>query len=81
MLFPVCFNVGIIVGPTLGGALASPALSYPRIFQGLDYWERYPYLLPNLVSALILLVASLVVFLGLQEVSLLFPTLFLLLVD
>jgi MFS family permease len=32
LLFPMCFNIGVIIGPILGGLLADPAGSYPKIF-------------------------------------------------
>jgi hypothetical protein len=42
-----------ILGPTLGGALARPVLSYPEFFQAGTIWDRFPYLLPNLVCTVI----------------------------
>ena len=35
----------------IGGALARPCISYPEMFPSGTIWERYPYLLPNLFSA------------------------------
>lgn len=35
----------------IGGALARPCLLYPDFFSPGSIWERYPYLLPNLFSA------------------------------
>lgn len=42
-----------ILGPTLGGALARPVINYPTFFQAGSIWERFPYLLPNLVCTAI----------------------------
>lgn len=42
-----------ILGPTLGGALARPVLNYPSFFRTGTIWERFPYLLPNLVCTVI----------------------------
>jgi hypothetical protein len=42
-----------ILGPTLGGALARPVLGYPYLFAQGTIWERFPYLLPNLVCTVI----------------------------
>ena len=42
-----------ILGPTLGGALARPVLSYPELFHAGSIWDRFPYLLPNLVCTMI----------------------------
>jgi hypothetical protein len=38
----------------LGGALAEPCESYPEIFRRGTIFDRFPYLLPNLVCAVIL---------------------------
>lgn len=38
-----------ILGPMLGGALAQPCINYPSIFHSGTIFERFPYLLPNLV--------------------------------
>ena len=35
----------------IGGALARPCISYPNLFAPGTIWEKYPYLLPNLFSA------------------------------
>lgn len=40
----------------IGGALARPCISYPELFPSGTIWDRYPYLLPNLFSALIVFV-------------------------
>src|SRR5580700_6666036 len=42
-----------ILGPSLGGALAQPCISYPGIFPPGSIFERFPYLLPNLVCTVI----------------------------
>ena len=65
---PLTFNIGVIVGPILGGLLSDPAHSYPGVFGDNKFLVRYPYATPNLVSALILLAALLAVWLGLEEV-------------
>jgi hypothetical protein len=40
-----------IVGASLGGALAEPVKNYPSMFRQGSIFERFPYLLPNLVCA------------------------------
>jgi len=37
----------------LGGALARPVEEYPTLFARDTIWDRFPYLLPNLVCTLI----------------------------
>lgn len=70
-------ETGVIVGPIIGGLLANPVENYPSIFgdnsmfggeHGVRWMRRWPYLLPNLVNAVILFAAAISVFLGLEEV-------------
>ena len=78
LLLPMCFNIGVIIGPILGGLLADPVGSYPRIFgaqsifggeYGVWWLKHWPYALPNLMSAVFLFMSALAVILGLEEVS------------
>ncbi|KAI1961510.1 hypothetical protein LOZ58_003366 [Ophidiomyces ophidiicola] len=78
LILPMCFNVGIIIGPILGGILADPIKTYPGIFgpgtllggkEGIWWMEKWPYALPNLASAIFMFLALIAVFLGLDEVS------------
>lgn len=68
-LLPMTFNIGVIVGPILGGLLADPAVSYPGMFGRIEFFRRFPYAMPNLVSAFFLLSAALAAWLCLEEVS------------
>ncbi|KAJ3354201.1 hypothetical protein HDU91_005795 [Kappamyces sp. JEL0680] len=52
-LFGLCFAIGIMVGPLLGGLLANPAQTMPSLFGSWDLFVRNPYLLPCLVSSFI----------------------------
>ncbi|KAI9931044.1 hypothetical protein ASPWEDRAFT_34422 [Aspergillus wentii DTO 134E9] len=76
LLLPMCFNIGVIIGPVLGGTLADPARSYPHlfgpgsVFGGKDgvYWmQRWPFALPNVLSGFFIFASLLAVFLGLDE--------------
>ncbi|KUI60569.1 hypothetical protein VP1G_07794 [Cytospora mali] len=67
LLLPMTFNIGIIIGPILGGLLADPAGSYPDLFGEIEFFRRFPYAAPNLVSAFFLFSASLSAFLCLEE--------------
>lgn len=51
----------------LGGALARPVLSYPSIFAENSLWDRFPYLLPNLVCTVIVTCGVVVGILFLEE--------------
>ncbi|KAI1461370.1 MFS general substrate transporter [Annulohypoxylon moriforme] len=55
-IMPVVWCLGSIIGPMIGGALARPCISYPSLFPPGTIWDRYPYLLPNLFSALIVFI-------------------------
>lgn len=74
---PFTFNVGILVGPLMGGWLQNPVQLYPKVFgpgsrlggkDGVAWMLTYPYALPNLVTASILALATLLCVLGLEEV-------------
>lgn len=76
LLLPMCFNVGVIIGPLIGGFLADPVHSLPDVFgpgsllgghDGVAWMRAYPYALPNLVCATLLTIATIGVILGLDE--------------
>jgi MFS family permease len=68
LLLPMTFNVGVIIGPILGGLLADPAGSYPKYFGNIAWLKKYPYAAPNILSACFLFCAMLGIFFGLEEV-------------
>lgn len=51
---PFIWCLGSIVGPALGGLLAQPTKFYPGVFPPGGLLEEYPYLLPNMVSSIVL---------------------------
>lgn len=61
------FNIGVVIGPVLGGILSDPAGTYPDLFGHVRFLVTFPYAVPNLVSAVFLLGATLAVWLGLEE--------------
>lgn len=63
------FNIGVIVGPILGGILSDPAGSYPDLFGDVNFFKKFPYATPNIVSAVFLGTALLMCWLMLEEVS------------
>ncbi|KAL9057695.1 MAG: hypothetical protein Q9162_002169 [Coniocarpon cinnabarinum] len=76
LIMPVTFNVGVLVGPLLGGWLQDPIHTFPKVFgpasvlggkNGVKWMTQFPYALPNLVSALFLLSSILLVVLCLEE--------------
>ncbi|KAF1935479.1 MFS general substrate transporter [Clathrospora elynae] len=78
LLLPMVSNIGVIVGPILGGLLANPLASYPSVFgegsmlggkEGVQWMRRWPYALPNLMSAVFLCLSSFAVLFFLEETS------------
>ncbi|KAI5201338.1 MFS general substrate transporter [Aureobasidium subglaciale] len=67
LLLPMTFNIGVIVGPILGGLLADPAGNYPATFGSITWLKQWPYALPNIVSAVFLFLSAMVLLLGLEE--------------
>ncbi|KAI9167585.1 Major facilitator superfamily transporter [Paramyrothecium foliicola] len=67
LLLPMTFNIGVIIGPILGGILSDPAASYPSLFGKVKFFLDFPYALPNIVSAMFLFLAAVAVWLGLEE--------------
>ena len=70
------FFLGVIIGPVLGGVLADPVGSYPRVFgensliggrDGVWWLKHWPYALPNLMSAIFLFLSASAVIFGLEE--------------
>lgn len=55
------------MGPALGGALAKPVENYGKIFVKGSIWDRFPYLLPNLVCTFVVLCGVVVGILFLEE--------------
>lgn len=73
----MCFNIGVIIGPILGGSLADPVNNLPHLFgpgsvlggkEGVWWMRHWPYALPNILSAIFIFMSLVAVFLGLEEV-------------
>lgn len=78
----MCFNIGVIIGPILGGILADPVKSYPWLLgpgsfvggkNGVWWMQQWPYALPNILSAIFILFSFFAILFCLEEVSLLHP--------
>lgn len=65
--FSIGGNLGIFLGPVIGGVLASPATQYPGLFDGLEFFERHPYALPGFATGAISATTAVIVALFLDE--------------
>ncbi|KAF1996427.1 MFS general substrate transporter [Amniculicola lignicola CBS 123094] len=66
---PFVWTLGGIIGSAMGGYLAQPAHYYPTVFSKDGIFGRYPYLLPNLVAVVCILLAILQGVFFLEETS------------
>jgi MFS family permease len=64
---PFVWSVGTIIGPMIGGLFADPAVTYPDLFPPGSLFERFPYLLPNLMCAALLLISIILGYFLLEE--------------
>lgn len=64
---PFVWTVGGIVGSALGGFLAMPVQNFPGVFDKGTIWDKFPFLLPNLVCAGVVVLGLIVGFLFLEE--------------
>jgi MFS family permease len=66
-IMPFVWCLGSIIGPAMGGALATPCESYPWLFPRDTIFARHPFLLPNLVCVGVLLLGITIGVLFLDE--------------
>lgn len=66
-LLPLVWQIGSIVGPVLGGALASPVTKLPGLFGENKFLRRFPFALPNLVNGVVFTIGLLTGILFLKE--------------
>lgn len=54
---PFVWSIGSIIGPAIGGTFASPHDQWPVFFNESSIFTRFPYLLPNIICAFMLLIS------------------------
>lgn len=54
---PFVWSIGTIIGPAIGGLFANPSVSLPSVFPKSGLFTTFPYLLPNLICASLLLIS------------------------
>lgn len=54
---PFVWSIGTIIGPCIGGTFADPHDAWPSLFPKGSLFDRYPYLLPNLICSFLLLLS------------------------
>jgi MFS family permease len=66
-ILPFVWQIGAILGPIIGGSLATPARKFPQLFGRSKFLKAFPYALPNLVAAVIFTIGILAGILFLKE--------------
>ncbi|KAL3856850.1 hypothetical protein ACJMK2_011561 [Sinanodonta woodiana] len=66
-IIAVAWGSGIILGPTVGGYLASPTVRYPDVFSSEGFLKDFPYILPSLAAFIVCAIAFTVDLLFLPE--------------
>ncbi|KAJ9369584.1 hypothetical protein DTO282E5_5713 [Paecilomyces variotii] len=66
-VMPFVWSIGTIIGPAIGGLLAKPAEGFPSVFSPDGLFGEFPFLLPNLVCSVLLLLSIIGGLLFLQE--------------
>ncbi|KAJ8125623.1 hypothetical protein O1611_g8015 [Lasiodiplodia mahajangana] len=66
-VMPFVWALGTIIGPAIGGIFADPHQTWPEIFTEDSWFAGFPYLLPNVICAMLLLVSIVLGWLLLEE--------------
>lgn len=62
------WSIGLVIGPAVGGFTSRPAVQYPDSFVGnMTIFQTFPYLLPNVISAVVSIASMCMIYLFLPE--------------
>jgi hypothetical protein len=64
---PFVWYIGTVIGPSIGGTFADPHDSFPSLFPEGSLFFRFPYLLPNMICAALLLASVVMGYFLLEE--------------
>ncbi|EKM55532.1 uncharacterized protein PHACADRAFT_256226 [Phanerochaete carnosa HHB-10118-sp] len=65
-IYGLCWPLGAIIGPLLGGTFSNPATKWPGLFD-TELFRNFPYLLPSLLAASIAFCGAVFGFFALEE--------------
>ncbi|ODV90945.1 hypothetical protein CANCADRAFT_113423 [Tortispora caseinolytica NRRL Y-17796] len=67
-VMPLMFQFGSVIGPILGGFLANPSKTMPNTWFGSsEFFKKYPWALPNIFVAFLMLFSIIILLLFLDE--------------
>jgi len=68
-LITIGWGLGAIAGPAIGGFLSSPATKYPSVFGHITLFKTFPYLLPCLIAAVVMIIDFVIVLVFMKDVK------------
>lgn len=66
-VMPFVWSIGTIIGPAIGGTFAEPHRSYPDLFTNDSIFAKFPFLLPNIICAGLLMISIVLGYFLLEE--------------
>ncbi|GAB0137861.1 hypothetical protein EsDP_00006114 [Epichloe bromicola] len=66
-VMPLVWSLGSVAGPAFGGFFADPVRQFPALFEGVWFFEKFPYALPNFIATFFFLISVTSATLFLQE--------------
>ncbi|CAE6515793.1 unnamed protein product [Rhizoctonia solani] len=68
-MYALCYPIGLLIGPLVGGALANPNQSIPHLVPAFlhDLFDKYPYLLPSATACMVTILSLIFTFFFMKE--------------